>query len=40
MNAANGGARVLVGRRRHGAGIQDNDFGLNGRAGTLHAAVE
>ena len=40
MNAANRGTRVLVGGRRHGARIQDNDFGLNGRGGTLHAAVE
>ena len=40
MNAANGGARVLIGGGGDGTGIQDNDFGFDGSAGALHAAIE
>jgi hypothetical protein len=39
VNTADGGARVLVGRGGHRAGIQDYDFGLRGTLGPLQAAL-
>ena len=40
MDAADGGARVLIGRCGDGAGIQDDDFGLDGGGGALQPATE
>ena len=40
MNAADGGTRVLIGRRGDGAGVQDDDFGFCGGGGALQPAVE
>ena len=40
MDAANGGARVLVCRCGHGAGIQDYNFGRVGIARAFQAAIE
>lgn len=39
MDAANGGARVLIGGCRYGAGIQDDHFGLIERRGAFQAAL-
>ena len=39
MNAANGGARVLIGSRGDRAGIQDDDFGRAGIARAFQAAI-
>src|ERR1035441_3899421 len=38
MNAADGSPRILIGRCGDGAGIQDNDFGLDGGRGALQSA--
>lgn len=40
VDAANGGANILVGRRGHRAGIEDDHFGIGGTAGALHAVRE
>ncbi len=40
MNAANGGARVLIGSSGDRAGIQDDDFGRAGIARAFQAALE
>ncbi len=40
MNAANGGAGVLIGGRGNGASVEDDDFGLAGGASALQAAIE
>ncbi len=40
MKAADGCARVLIGRRSDGAGIQDDDFRFYGDGGTLQATAE
>ena len=40
MNAADGGARVLVGRRRHRAGVENNHLRVIRRSGALQAAVQ
>jgi hypothetical protein len=39
VDAADGGAYVLVGRRGHGAGIQNHDFGLLWRARRREAVL-
>src|SRR5579862_2873021 len=39
MDAADGGARILIGGCRHGAGIQDDHFGLIERRGAFQAAL-
>ncbi len=38
MNAADGSTCVLISRRGDGAGIQDDDFSLDGSAGALQSA--
>src|ERR1022692_1640751 len=40
MNAADGCTRILVGRGGDGAGVQDDDFRLDGRGGALQSAGE
>jgi len=40
MNAADCSARVLIGSRSDGAGVQDYDFGRAGIACAFQAAVE
>jgi hypothetical protein len=35
MNAANGGAGVLIGSGRYSAGVKNNDLGLSRLAGAL-----
>ena len=40
MNAANGGARVLIGSSGDRAGIEDDDFGRAGIARAFQAAID
>ena len=40
MNAADGCTRILIGRCGDGAGIQDDDFRLDGRGGAFQSAGE
>ena len=40
MNAPDGGAHVLVGRSSDRAGVQDDDFGLDGSASALQSTIE
>ncbi len=39
MYAANGGARILIGRGGYGAGIEHDELGFNRGGGTLQAAL-
>ncbi len=40
MNAAHGGARIVIGRRRYGAGIEDGNVGLVRSNRPLEAAFQ
>jgi len=40
MNAANGGARVLIGGRGHGTGIEDDDLGIARQIGASESTRE
>ena len=40
MDAADSGARILIGGRGDSTGVQDDDFSLGSSASALHAAVE
>jgi len=40
LDAANGGAGILIGGSGNGAGVQDDDFGLVRSARALEAAIE
>jgi hypothetical protein len=40
VNAANGGARVLIGRGGYCASVENDDFGFGGTTGARQAAIE
>ena len=40
MNAADGGAGVLIGGRGHGAGVENDDLGFVGGPGAQQSALE